>query len=116
MKKANHLLVLSALLLGSALLSGCMTTQNYEGVREAVKGSPSLRQEGIEKCVRDMRMTPENRRFGAALMNISPRDNVERTACTRMMAGLVSGKLQHEDIYAVPFRITPKLVQVLQNR
>jgi hypothetical protein len=103
--------------LAGLILSACTTTaEQFEGVREVVKGSPALRQEGIATCIRDTRMTPENRRIGAALMNIGPDSDVERTACTRMMAGLVSGRLTHEDIFSVPLRMTPKLVRVLQNR
>lgn len=111
MVSARHLVFCAGL-----LLSGCTTAQDFEGVREAVKGSPALRREGIEKCARDMRMKPEDRRLGAALMNVGPDSDVERIACTRMMAGLVSGQLTHADIYSVPLRLTPKLVRVLQNR
>lgn len=101
----------------SLLLSGCATTPvEFEAVREGFKGSPALRKEGIAACARDMKLTPDDRRIAAALMNLTSESDVEKTACSRIMAGIVSGAVTREEFDARPVRLTPRLVRVLQNR
>lgn len=103
--------------LGLLMLSGCVSSTQYSAVSEAVKGSPELRREGVETCVRDNRSTPEQKEMMRKLMNLSPGSNAVRVGCERLMAALGSGKLSYDDYRGLQFgQITPQLIRILQNR
>jgi hypothetical protein len=49
-------------------------------------------------------------------MKVPDDDNLIRTFCTRIVAGLASGRLAYEDLHSTRDTLPPKLVRVLQQR
>jgi len=104
-------------LVGSLMLGGCVSSTQYSAVSEALKGSPELRREGVETCVRNNRSTLEQKEMMRKLMNLSPGSNAVRIGCERLTAALASGKLSYDDYRGIGFgQITPQVVRILQNR
>lgn len=104
-------------MLGLLILGGCLSSTQYSAVSEVLKGSPELRREGVETCMRNNRSTPEQKEMMRKLMNLSPGSNAVRIGCERVTAALASGKLSYDDYRGIQFgQITPQLVRVLQNR
>lgn len=93
-----------------------MTAQDYAGVQEALKGSPQLQREAVEKCLRETNFPPSTRREAAFTMKVRDDDNLMKTFCTRLVAGMASGQIAYEDLHSTRDTLPPKLVRVLQQR
>lgn len=93
-----------------------MTAENYAGTQEALKGSPELRRVAIEKCVAETNFPAAVRREAAFTMKVRDDANLMKTFCTRLVAGMASGRLAYEDLYSTRDTLPPKLVRVLQQR
>ena len=103
--------------IGLLVLGGCVSSTQYSAVSEALKGSPDLRRESVETCVRDNRSTPEQKEMMRKLMNLSLGSDTVRVGCERVTAALASGRLSYDDYRAIQFgQITPQIIRVLQNR
>ena len=99
------------------LLSACVTQTNYDASREALRGSPGLRNQFVSQCVTNISRKPVNTRQAmATVMNTSLR-NVPRTYCQRITNGITSGRLTRSDINSgARGQLTPAVVRVLQGR
>ena len=99
-------------------LAGCGISQtNYDASREALRGSPSLRNDFVRTCTRNISRKPyATRRNIAKLMNTSVAAT-PRLYCARLTRGIASGRLSHADINAAGRgQVTPTIVRVLQGR
>ncbi|ALN71453.1 hypothetical protein [Aureimonas sp. AU20] len=102
---------------GLMLLGGCVSATQYAATSEALKGSPALRRDGVESCIKRNRVTPAQKDLMRKLMNLAPGSNVDRVACERLIGGIASGRLTHEDYRnTVTGHVTPQVIRVLQAR
>jgi hypothetical protein len=102
----------------AGLLSGCgISASNYSAGREVLRGSPQLRAQSMETCVRNQQRKPlATRQSLAKLMNVSV-SAAPRTVCRRIQSGITSGRLKHSDVDSgMRGRMTPNLIRVLQGR
>ena len=102
-----------------ALLSGCaMSQERYMAMKTAFEGSPKLRQKAVAECeLHESKMSPKTIRNVALVANTTP-DKMPYVICSRLMNGLVSGRLTYED-----YRKTitsdvppPAVIKVMQGR
>lgn len=102
---------------GLLLLGGCVSATQYAAVSEALKGSPSLRNDEIDRCVKTNRSTAREKDIMRKLMNLSPGSDTARVGCTRMVGAVASGRLSYADYQSVRMgQVTPQLIRVLQAR
>lgn len=108
--------ITTILLLG--VLSGCgISANNYQANREALRGSPQLRQQSLQTCIANQhRKSMASRQNLARLMNTTA-SAAPRTVCRRLQSGITTGRLSHGDVdSAMRGQMTPNLVRVLQGR
>jgi hypothetical protein len=101
-----------------AAMAGCsMSKTQYNTVQTSLSGSAQMRSATVSGCVeRQSRRPLADRQSLASLMNV-PVNAAPRTACRRMVNGLSSGELTHEDMRSIQRgRPTPNLIRVLQGR
>jgi len=99
-------------------LAGCGISQtNYDASREALRGSPSLRNDFVRTCTRNIsQKSYATRRNIAKLMNASV-SSTPRLYCSRLTRGIANSRLSHADISAASRgQVTPAIVRVLQGR
>lgn len=87
-------------------------------MKTAFEGSPKLRQKAVAECeLHESKMSPKTIRNVALVANTTP-DKMPYVICSRLMNGLVSGRLTYED-----YRKTitsdappPEVIKVIQGR
>lgn len=107
-----------AVLSVALLLAGCaMSATQFDATREALRGSPPLRQQAIADCTANQARRPlAERQDAARVMNVSVRA-MPRTLCSRLVAGWSSGRLSYEDYRsAMVGAMTPNTVRIIQGR
>lgn len=96
-----------------ALLSGCVSSSQYERAQEAMRGSPALKRDGIQRCVTNMRRaSAQDRAQVAKIINVSPRSDVGRIYCTRAFNGIANGRITYSDFQSR----NAKFIRVIQGR
>ncbi|EFG9152986.1 hypothetical protein BL864_005439 [Escherichia coli] len=98
--------------------AGCAPPRaQFEAGVEVMRGSPAARQKVHRECMTAAaRMTAKEKADMAMALNTSPA-RVGSLACSRIVAGITSGRLSYDDIRDLSSgRITPKMVRLLQGR
>src|SRR5215813_5554553 len=108
----SHMTIAIALV----LISGCLRTGELtDAEREAIGGSPSLKRAHIDKCVKDnANATADQRALFIKYMNVSPKSDVVRILCTRLVGGLIAGRITSAEIRAES--PSAELIRVMQGR
>jgi len=87
-------LAISALCIG---LTGCLTEDNYEAAAEALKGSASLREKFVVKCVGEGHdWNARSREAFSWYVSTADAKN-PRLLCQRIVNSIASGKLKYKD-------------------
>ncbi|GGD92572.1 hypothetical protein GCM10011390_09130 [Aureimonas endophytica] len=82
-----------------------------------MKGSPALRQELVDHCLKTSHVVGEERRMLAKVANVSANAPLEKILCTRVTNALASGRLSYSDFQSMEFgHVTPGLIRALQDR
>jgi hypothetical protein len=101
-----------------AAMAGCSTSKTqYDAIQTSLSGSAEMRSTTVSGCEERQSKRPlADRRSLASLMDV-PVSAAPRTACRRMVNGLSSGELTHEDMRSIQQgRPTANLIRVLQGR
>jgi len=116
MKKSRSIATVLAAT-GILCLAGCVSATQYATMAEALNGSPALRRDAVDQCVRSHRSTAQHKDFLRKLMNLKPGSPVVRISCERAVKAVASGRLTYAD-YQNNLRgqTSPKVVRVLQGR
>lgn len=78
-------------------LTGCLTEDNYEAAAEALKGSASLREKFVVKCVGEGHdWNARSREAYSWYVSVADSRN-PRLLCQRIVNSIASGKLKYKD-------------------
>jgi hypothetical protein len=99
-------------------MAGCSTSKaRYDAVQTSLSGSATMRSTTISGCIERQNKRPLAERQSLASLMKVPVDAGPRTACQRMVDGLSSGELTHQDMQSIQQgRPTANLIRVLQGR
>lgn len=99
-------------------VAGCNTvsSSDYAAVQNVMKTDPSFRRELLAQCIKKRgNISSSQSADMAALMGV-PESRVAQTFCTRLYAGIQSGRLTHEDFNkAARGQSSPKIIRVLRG-
>ncbi len=101
-----------------AAMAGCSSSRaQYDAIQTSLSGSSAMRSTTVSRCEqRQSKRSLAERRSLASLTKV-PVNAAPRTACRRMVNGLSSGELTHEDMRSIQQgRPTANLIRVLQGR
>ncbi len=101
-----------------ACIAGCSTSKTqYDSVQTSLSGSATMRSTTVSGCVERQSKRPLSERQSLASLMKVPVDAEPRTACQRMVDGLASGELTHQDMQSIQQgQPTANLIRVLQGR
>lgn len=111
---------LAALLGISVIVTGCTTMSQgeYKTAQTALAGSPALKRETMNSCIKDENArSAKDKAEMAAVFNIDPK-NYAATFCKRLINGMASNRITYQDYANLDSSTADnsKLIRVLQGR
>lgn len=99
-------------------LQGCTTNDRVEAVGRSLKANPTERVARIDYCVARNPMIGHDGWAFARELKMKPGPEAIRTICTRMVDGIISGRITSEDFDRLHATRTPspRMMQVLLGR
>lgn len=99
-------------------LSGCAVSQErYEAGRTALEGSPKLKQEAINLCIKDAKTSSPTVLRNAALLANTSAAAAPKVVCTRVYNAWANGRLTYKDYKsAMTGDPTPATIRIIQGR